>query len=99
MRGESEEVEPGARKPILGDFLRLLRLGYHPRASNTTAARIDGTAALFIAHLVLETITRTRIPKTIIQSGFLANSTRTPLRCQSNVAQCQDKHRLRDYFA
>ena len=35
----------------------------------------------------------------VVQSVFPANSTRTPLRCQSNVAQCQDKHRLRDYFA
>ena len=37
-----------------------------PRASSTTATRIDDLAALFIAHLVLETITPTIIPKTII---------------------------------
>ena len=37
---------------LSGDLPRLLRLGYDPTASNTTATRIDGTAAFFIAHLV-----------------------------------------------
>jgi hypothetical protein len=35
-------------------------------ANITTATRIDGAAVFFIAHLLLETITRTIIPKTII---------------------------------
>jgi hypothetical protein len=29
---------------------------------------------------------------------FFATQPRTPLRCQLNVAERQDKHRLRDYF-
>ena len=37
-------------------------------ASNITATRIDVTAAFFIAHLVLETITRTIIPKRLFRA-------------------------------
>src|SRR4030095_4431642 len=29
---------------------------------------------------------------------FLAAQPRTPLSCQLNVTECQDKHRLRNYF-
>jgi hypothetical protein len=36
------------------------------RASSTTATRIDGTAAFFIAHLVTEAITQAVIAETII---------------------------------
>src|SRR4030095_12316324 len=41
-----------ARYPIRGTFFGCCASAITPRASNTTATRIDGTAAFFILHLV-----------------------------------------------
>jgi hypothetical protein len=35
----------------------------------------------------------------VVQNLFLATQAGTPLKCQSNVAECQDILCLRDYFA
>src|SRR5262249_46312487 len=52
MRAALTEREVAARYPIRGIFFGCCASAITPRASNTTATRIDGTAALFIAHLV-----------------------------------------------
>ena len=44
------------RYPIRGTFFGCCASAITPRASNTTATRIDGTAAFFIAHLVSSVI-------------------------------------------
>jgi hypothetical protein len=44
------------RYPISGTFFGCCASAITPRASNTTATRIDDTAAFFIAHLVSSVI-------------------------------------------
>jgi hypothetical protein len=46
----------GARYAIFGIFFGCCASAVTPRASNTTATKIDGTAAFFIAHLVSSVI-------------------------------------------
>jgi hypothetical protein len=67
--GYTEDAEPTDKNPILAFFLGCCASAMTATASNTTATRIDGAAALFIAYIVLETITRTIIPKTIIKAA------------------------------
>src|SRR5262249_14822484 len=55
-RTGAEEGKVGARYPIRGTFVGCCASAVTPTASNTTATRIDGTAALFIAHLVSSVI-------------------------------------------
>src|ERR1043166_1232635 len=56
MRLRSEDEEKPDRKPIRGTFFACCASAITPRASNTTATRIDGIAAFFIAHLVSSVI-------------------------------------------
>jgi hypothetical protein len=65
-RAESVAASVFDRYPISGTFFGCCASAMTATASITTATRIDDHPALFIAHLVLETITRTIIPKTII---------------------------------
>src|SRR5215470_19609403 len=55
-RAESLAGSPDARYPTRGTFFDCCASAVTPTASNTTATRIDGTAALFIAHLVSSVI-------------------------------------------
>jgi hypothetical protein len=58
------------RYPIRGTFVGCCASAITPRASNTTATRIDDTRAFFIAHLILDVlITRTEIKKSVIYGG------------------------------
>src|SRR5262245_45088595 len=51
-RAALAEGEIALRYPIRGTFFGCCASAVTPRASNTTATRIDGTAALIIAQLV-----------------------------------------------
>src|SRR4029453_9332169 len=56
MRAGLVEGELRPRYPIRGIFVGCCASAITPKASNTTATRIDGTAAFFIAHLVSSVI-------------------------------------------
>jgi hypothetical protein len=53
---EKKEGEEAARKPIRETFFGCCTSAMTATASNTTATRIDGTAAFFIAHFVSSVI-------------------------------------------
>src|SRR5262245_29163942 len=53
---ESPAASPGARYPSRGIFFGCCASAITPTASSTTATRIDGTPAFFIAHLVSSVI-------------------------------------------
>src|SRR5206468_4899505 len=55
-RADSRAGSSDDRYPIRETFFGCCASAITPRASNTTATRIDGTAAFFIAHLVSSVI-------------------------------------------
>ena len=57
------------RYPIRGTFPGCCASAVTATTSNTTATRIDGTAAFFIAHLVCVFITEMEIKKSVIYGG------------------------------
>src|SRR5215510_318587 len=56
MRARLADGEVALTYPIRGTFFGCCASAVTPKASNTTATRIDGTAAFFIAHLVSSVI-------------------------------------------
>ena len=53
---EKKEGEGAARKPIRETFFACCASAITPRASNTTATRIDVIVAFFITHIVSRVI-------------------------------------------